>query len=130
VPIYQTYTPKYSASGAIDYELPMDGFTIGAHLDGNYDSGFYVNANDPVYVGPGSASNVYQPIGEKAFIVNGRLAIADVQTGTDAKVSFALWARNLFNEQHLFYKALSPTSGLNGFFNEPRTFGGEINLRF
>ena len=131
VPIYQTYTPKYAASGAIDYELPMNGFTIRAHLAGNYDSGFYVNANDPVYVGSGSASNVYQPIGEKAFIVNGRLAIADVETGSmDAKVSFALWARNLFNERHLFYKALSPTSGLNGFFNEPRTFGGEINLRF
>jgi iron complex outermembrane receptor protein len=33
------------------------GLTLRAHLDGNYDAG-YVNANDPVYVGPGSASNV------------------------------------------------------------------------
>ena len=131
VPIYQTYTPKHSASGSIDYELPFNGFTIRAHLDGNYDGGFYSNATDPVYVGPDNAANIYQPRTEKAFIVNGRLAIADVDMGSmDAKLSFALWARNLFNEQHLFYKSLSPTSGLSGFFNEPRTFGGEINLRF
>jgi iron complex outermembrane receptor protein len=131
VPIYQTYTPKHSASGAIDYELPMNGFTVRAHLDGNYDNGFYVNNNDPVYVGPGSAANVFQPKGEKAFIMNGRLALADVDMGSlGTKMSFAVWARNLLNEQHLFYKALSPTSGLNGFFNEPRTFGGEVNFRF
>ena len=131
VPIYQTYTPKYSASGAIDYELPLNGFTIRAHLDGNYDGGFYSNASDPVYIGPGNAANVYQPKGEKAFIVNGRIAVADIAVGQgDANVTFAFWARNVFNEQHLFYKSLSPTSGLNGFFNEPRTLGGEMNVRF
>lgn len=131
VPIYQTYTPRHSASGTVDYELPFDGLTVRAHLDGNFDSGFYANVTDPVYTGPDAAGNVYQPKGDKAFIVNGRLSVADIAVGTgDAKVSFAVWARNLFNEQHLFYKALSPTSGLNGFFNEPRTFGGEMNIRF
>jgi iron complex outermembrane receptor protein len=132
VPIYQTYTPRHSASGSIDYELPLHGFTIRAHVDGNYDGGFYSNATDPVYIAPGNAANIYQPTTEKAFIVNGRLAIADIDMGssTGAKVSFALWARNLLDEQHLFYKALSPTSGLNGFFNEPRTWGGELNIRF
>ncbi len=45
-------------------------------------------------------------------------------------MTIALWARNLFNEQHLFYTSVSPTSGTSGFFNEPRTFGGEINFRF
>jgi len=131
VPIYQTYTPKFSASGAVDYELPLNGFAIRAHLDGNYDDGFYSNVSDPVYIGPGNAANVYQPKGEKAFIVNSRIAVADIAVGQgDAKVTFAFWARNVFNEQHLFYKALSPTSGLNGFFNEPRTLGGEMNVRF
>jgi iron complex outermembrane receptor protein len=63
--------------------------------------------------------------------VNSRIAVADIAVGQgDAKVTFAFWARNVFNEQHLFYKALSPTSGLNGFFNEPRTLGGEMNVRF
>ncbi|WP_340265955.1 TonB-dependent receptor [Sphingobium mellinum] len=131
VPIYQTYTPKYSASGAIDYELPFNGFIIRAHLDGNYDNGFYVNATDPVYVAPGSASNIYQPKGERSFIVNSRVALGDIAlNNSGAMLSIAFWTRNLFNEQHLFYKALSPQSGLNGFFNEPRTFGGELNIRF
>ncbi|RVT92862.1 TonB-dependent receptor [Sphingomonas crocodyli] len=131
VPIYQTYTPRHSASGSIDYELPMNGYAIRAHIDGNYDGGFYSNGNDPVYLGPNNPANVRQPKGEKAFIVNGRLAIADIEMpGSDALVTVALWSRNLFNEQHLFYKSLSPQSGVSGFFNEPRTFGGEINVKF
>ena len=131
VPVYQTYTPKHSASGAIDYELPLNGFTIRAHLDGNYDGGYYSNSSDPKYVGPGDPTNIYQPTTDKAFIVNSRIAIADVGMGASgATATFAFWTRNLFNEQHLFYKTLSPTSGTSGFFNEPRTFGGEVNIRF
>ena len=131
VPVYQTYTPKHSASGAIDYELPLNGFTIRAHLDGNYDGGYYSNSSDPKYVGPGDPTNIYQPTTDKAFIVNSRIAIADVGMGASGTTAtFAFWTRNLFNEQHLFYKTLSPTSGTSGFFNEPRTFGGEVNIRF
>jgi iron complex outermembrane receptor protein len=132
VPVYQTYTPRHSASGSIDYELPLNGFTIRAHIDGNYDGGYYSTGSNPVYVGPGSPANVYQPTTDKAFVVNSRVALADVAMGgsTGARMSFAVWTRNLFNEQHLFYKSLSPTSGTSGFYNEPRTFGGEVNLRF
>lgn len=132
VPTYQTYTPKHSGSGSIDYELPLNGFTVSAHIDGNYDGGYYSSAADPKYVGLGNAANIYQPKTDKAFIVNSRLAIGDINLGgsTGAKMTIAFWARNLFNEQHLFYKTLSPTSGTSGFFNEPRTFGGEMNIRF
>ncbi|CAN5123914.1 TonB-dependent receptor [soil metagenome] len=131
VPIYPPYTPSDSASGSIDYQYPLDGMTLRWHFDGNYDGGFYNNVSDPVYVGPGNAANVYQLKNEKAFIVNGRFAVADIaMRGTDAKLTFSFWARNLFNEQHLFYRSLSPTSGVSGFFNEPRTWGGEVNIRF
>lgn len=131
VPIYQTYTPEHSGSVSADYELPMDDFTVRAHLDGNFDSGFYSNANDPVYLGVGAAGNVKQPKGEKATVFNGNLAVADIaMADTGAKVTLSVWVRNLFDEQHMFYKALSPTSGLNGFFNEPRTFGGQVQVKF
>lgn len=132
VPVYQTYTPAHSASGAIDYEWPLNGFTLRAHIDGNYDGGYYSTASDPRYVGLGNVANIYQPKTDKAFIVNSRVAIGDIDMGggTGAMLTFALWARNLFNEQHLFYKSLSPTSGTSGFFNEPRTVGGEVNIRF
>ncbi|NBC35109.1 TonB-dependent receptor plug domain-containing protein [Novosphingobium sp. FSY-8] len=131
VPIYQAYTPRHSASGTIDYEAQMSGYKLRLHLDGNFDSGFYGNNYDPVYYAPGDARNVYQPKGDKAFVVNGRLAFADIGLGrSDARLTAALWVRNMFNEQHLFYKSLSATSGTSGFFNDPRTFGGEINIKF
>lgn len=131
VEIYQTYTPEHGASGTIDYEIPLEGATVRAHLDGNYDSGFYANATDPLFLGAGNAGNVYQPKGDSAFIVNGTLALADIDMGRgDARVTVSVWARNLFNEQHVFYRALSLTSGLNGFFNEARTFGGQVQVKF
>lgn len=131
VQIYQTYTPKHGASGTIDYELPLQWATIRAHVDGNYDSGFYANATDPLYLGAGNPANVYQPRGESAFIVNGTLALADIDVGRgNTHVTLSVWARNLLNEQHVFYKALSLTSGLNGFFNEQRTFGGQVQVKF
>jgi iron complex outermembrane receptor protein len=72
-----------------------------------------------------------QPKGDKAFVVNGRVALADIGLGdSGGKMTVAFWARNVFNEQHLFYKSGAPTSGVVGFFNDPRTFGGEVNIRF
>ena len=130
IPIYPVYTPTTSASGAIDYEKPMNGYKIVAHLDGNYDNGFYVNYNDPLFDAKTGTVTIAQPKGDKALIFNGRIGITDIAVSDTAKVGISLWARNLFNEQHLFYKALSVTAGTSGFFNEPRTWGGEVNLRF
>jgi len=45
-------------------------------------------------------------------------------------VTIAAWARNLFDEAHLFYKSGSAASGVSGFFNDPRTFGGDVNVKF
>jgi iron complex outermembrane receptor protein len=71
-----------------------------------------------------------QPKGDPALVFNGRLALTDIDLGTgDARLTVAIWARNLFNEQHLFYKSGSPRSGVQGFFNDPRTFGIEANIR-
>ncbi|EIZ77588.1 TonB-dependent receptor [Novosphingobium sp. Rr 2-17] len=130
VPIYATYTPKYTASGSIDYELPLNDKTLRFHLDGNYDSGYYVSSTDPVYNGENAAGNVYNPKTDPSFIVNGNIALADIVLRGDAKLTVSVWSRNLFNEQHLFYKTVSTTSGTSGMFNEPRTFGiqGQVKL--
>lgn len=109
----------------------MNGFTLAAHLDGNYDNGFYVNYNDPLFDAKTGTVTIKQPKGDKATIFNGRLAVTQIDMGNGAaKLSLSVWARNLFNEQHLFYKSFTPTAGLQGFFNEPRTWGGEVNIRF
>ena len=72
-----------------------------------------------------------QPKGDSALVFNGRLAIADIDLGqSKTKLVVGLWARNLFNEEHVFYKSGSPRSGVQGFFNDPRTFGIEANFKY
>lgn len=130
VPIYQVYTPENSASAAIDYETPIGGSTLRFHLDGNYDSGYYVSYTDVAFDPVTRAVRYAQPKGDKALVFNGRIALADITMGQNgAKATLAVWARNLFNEQHLFYKSASATAGVSGFFNDPRTFGVEFNIK-
>ena len=131
IPIYQSYTPEYSANGAIDYETPFMGAKLRMHVDGNYDSGYFANNTDSHYDPTTRAVLFKQPKGDKAFVVNGRIAIADIDMMKDgAKLTVSFWARNLFNEHHLFYKAGSATAGITGFFNDARTFGGEMTIKF
>jgi iron complex outermembrane recepter protein len=130
VPIYQVYTPENSASASIDYELPLNSFTIKAHIDGNYDSGYFANYTDSNYNNVTRAVVFAQPKGDAALIFNARLALTDFELGeSGAKLSVAIWARNLLNEQHVFYKSGSAAAGLSGFFNDFRTFGIEANIK-
>jgi iron complex outermembrane receptor protein len=99
--------------------------TLRLHLDGNYDSGFYQGAYDVAYSSTGAVT-VAQPKGDAAFIVNGRIALADMDLG-NAKVTASVWSRNLLNESHVFYRARSRRA--NGFFNEGRSFGAELNVK-
>jgi iron complex outermembrane recepter protein len=123
VKIYPVYTPTQSASGSLDYAVPVKGAVVKLHLDGNYDNGFYVSANDPT-------PNV-QPKGSPGFVMNGRLALADIaMANTGARLTVSAWARNLLNEQHMFYKAYSQYLGLYGMFNDARTYGLEANVKF
>jgi iron complex outermembrane receptor protein len=127
--IYQVYTPEYSASGAIDYEVPLKGMLLRAHLDGNFDAGYYGNYTDALIDSTTRAVRVAQPKGDQGFVVNGRLSLTDIEVAEGRKLSVAIWSRNLLNEQHVFLKSTSPTGGTSGFFNDPRTFGAEINIK-
>jgi iron complex outermembrane recepter protein len=118
-PVYAVYTPDHAASGAVDYQLPVDNASLHFHLDGNYSSGQYSMANDPTKTG-------------SSFVVNGRIALGDMEMpGTGAKLELAVWARNLFNEQHTFVKANGGASlGYYGIFNDPRTFGVQATIQY
>lgn len=130
IPIYQVYTPKYSASGSLDYQFALDPVTVKLHLDANYDSGYYINYTDVEFDPVTRAVRLAQPKGDPGFVVNARFSLADIEVGNSgSKLTFSLWARNLLNEQHVFYKSLSARAGLSGFFNDPRTFGFDINLK-
>ncbi|MCX7284548.1 MAG: TonB-dependent receptor, partial [Novosphingobium sp.] len=129
IPIYAVYTPRNAASGAIDYEIPVSGFKVIAHLDANYAEGFYANYSDPGFNNTTGQVTVAQPKGDSSFIVNGRLALADIEVDSAGQTfTISAWARNLFSQQNAFYRSFSPTAGGTGIFNEPRTFGVEISV--
>lgn len=121
--IYQEFTPEHAVTAAVDYELPLENFTVQAHLDGSWDSGSYATDRDP--------STVLRAIkSQEGLVFNGRLAVTDIELTPGAKLSVSLWSRNLFNSEYLYSRNISATNGVTGAFNEPRTFGLEAKVRY
>lgn len=130
-PLFLVYTPKNAASGSIDYTLPLSSssdMALKFHLDANYSDPHYSFDNEPVLV-------------DKSFLVNARLALADIPMGdAGQKLSVAAWARNLFNEQHIYRRSNANREPIDGNyrtvvgdyanFNAPRTFGIEATVSF
>ena len=136
--VYTVFTPKHAASAFVDYELPgIAGGKWRAHLDANYAGRQYSFQAEPVKT-------------DSSFIVNGRLALADVEMNQGSSlVTFALWSRNLLNETHIYRRSAANSSPTNvtsggvitpalnylgvlgdyGNFNPPRTFGAEISFK-
>jgi iron complex outermembrane receptor protein len=119
-PVFIVFTPRNTAGGAIDYTMPMDTFTFKAHLDANYAQSTQTFDQTPV-------------TNDASFIVNGRLAVADIDMGANgAMLTLSLWSRNLLNEAHVYRRdpANRSTIGDYGNFNAPRTFGLEASLKY
>jgi iron complex outermembrane receptor protein len=138
--IYLVYTPKNAASVAGDYVRPIGSgdVTVRLHLDAAYASSQYSFQTESTKT-------------DDSFIVNGRLALADIPLGTGGqKLTVAAWVRNLLNEEHIYRRsaansspvynynaagAIASTSyggilGDYGNYNPPRTFGIEGTVRF
>ncbi len=134
---YIVFTPRNAASGAIDYTLPVadNGMKLRLHLDANYSQAT-------------QAFDQFATKNDASFIVNGRIALADIALGQNSnKLTIAAWARNLFDEQYVYRRDPSnslpgaPTTNVTsgsinnvlgdyGNFNAPRTFGIEGTIRF
>ena len=130
-PLFIVYTPTDALSGSIDYELPLSSnsdMALKLHVDGNYSSSVYTFDNEPVKAEP-------------SFIVNARLSLADIpMSDAGQKLTVSVWARNLFNEQHIYRRSNANRQPIDGNyltvvgdygnFNAPRTFGIEANISF
>ena len=134
---YIPFTPRNAASGSIDYSLPIGGgdTRVKLHLDANYSEST-------------QAFDQFAIHNDASFIVNGRLALADITPGVGAsKLTVSVWVRNMFDKQYVFRRDPSnslpgaPTSSLTagpignvlgdyGNFNAPRTFGAELSVKF
>ena len=136
--LYIVYTPRNAASGSIDYNVPIgnDSTSIRVHFDANYASSQYSFQLEPTKT-------------DASFIVNGRIALADIAVNESNKVTLALWSRNLFNRTYIYRRSAansSPVLNYNGTtlvstnyggilgdygnFNPPRTWGFEVSAKF
>jgi iron complex outermembrane receptor protein len=112
------YAPKHAGSASIDYAFSLGAARLKFHISGNWADGAYT-------------SEIEQTLTDSSFVVNSRLALTDLPLDSlGATAELALWARNLLDEEHLFYKSVSSTLGTYGIFNDPRTYGVEARLRF
>ncbi|MCC4596507.1 TonB-dependent receptor [Xanthomonas campestris pv. phormiicola] len=111
--------PKNAGSLSLDYLLPFANFAaLKFHLDGNWSDGYYTSEYD-------------QMLTDSSFIVNARAALIDLPlNSTGSTLAVSLWARNLLDEQHLFYRISSAALGQSGIFNDPRTYGLDVTVNF
>jgi iron complex outermembrane receptor protein len=119
VTVQPLLAPKHASSLAIDYWVPFANMAaLKFHVDGNWSDGFYTSEYD-------------QMLTDSSFVVNARVALVDVPLNADgARLDISLWARNLLDEEHLFYKLNNASLGQSGIFNDPRTYGLELAVHF
>jgi iron complex outermembrane receptor protein len=119
--VFVVYTPRNAASGYIDYEIPVGdgGAQLRFHLDANYADSAYSFQSENVKA-------------DSSFIVNGRIALADIAVTDRNKVTLSMWSRNLFDEAHIYRRSGANAATLGDYanFNTPRTFGAEISAKF
>lgn len=120
-PVFVVFTPKNAASAFVDYQTQAldNGAMLRLHLDANYADEQYSFQAEPVKT-------------DSSFIVNARIALADVPMSNGATATFALWSRNLLDESHIYRRSAANAATLGDYanFNPPRTFGVEATLKF
>ena len=133
---YIVFTPRNAASGSVDYAVPVGAGDVKLrfHIDGNYAQ------STPAF-------DQFSTRNDSSFIVNGRVALADIPLDYGRRVTLAAFARNLFDEQYVYRRDPSNSlpsvqTGTNtvgtinniigdyGNFNAPRTYGAELSLSF
>ena len=115
--------PKWTSSGSIEYDTPE--VLAGGHLvfrgDVNYKSKTYLGYNLP-------EPQINSVITRNSFIVNGRVALADISL-FNTKAQVALWGRNLFDNRQLLnvstFNFLYP-----GGYERARTYGVDVFFDF
>src|SRR5690606_10432037 len=100
-------------------ERPLGRLTLRAHLDANY-------ADATQTIDQSAIKN------DSAFLVNGRLTLADIPLANGGTIAVSAWARNLLDEEYVYRRdELSAHQvGDYGNFNAPRTFGVEMKAAF
>jgi iron complex outermembrane receptor protein len=133
-PVNVVYTPPNAAAGFIDYNVPVGGMTLQTHLDGNYADAQYSFQSEFADVSPtGRLIQNVAAKGDKSFIVNGSIALADISMDSGkSSATLSLWGRNLFDKTFVYRISVANrgTIGDYGNLNPPRTFGVELRVKY
>ncbi len=118
--VYVVYTPEHAGSGSIDYERCRWAARRCARI------------SMPIWAAAIAPCRASRPGRTTRFVVNGRLALGDIDLSRGTKLEVSLWSRNLFNEEHTFAAshATYAYQGDYGIFNQPRTHGLDATIRF
>lgn len=133
-PVNVVYTPPNAASAYIDYERPLGKLTLRSHLDANYADAQYAFQSEFADVSP--TGRLVQSVAVKtdsSFIVNGNVALADINVGGGAATaSLSFWIRNLLDESHIYRISAANRGTIGDYanFNPPRTYGVELRVKF
>lgn len=120
-PISLVLTPENAATFAVDYQTARLGIgSLLAHVDVNYSGGFRAYATDATLT--------------SYVLVNGRLTLGEIQVGSSSTLAVSLWGKNLTNEKFDSYDfdafGLGLTGGQLAYYNEPRTWGLDVEFKF
>jgi len=135
---HQLYTPTNAATASVDYRWDVfNGQTARFHIDGSWNDGLYTSTGD-VSTGTKDASGntIYLPQlkTQVLALVNSRLALTDIRLAdSGGTLTLSVWARNLLNATYMNARAGSYTqasSSVTGGFNDPRTFGATISVKY
>ena len=135
---HQLYTPTDAVTAAIDYRRDVfNNVTLRFHFDGTWNDGVYSSTGD-VSTGTkdSSGNTIYLPQlkTQAAAIFNTWISLADIQmAGSGARLTASIWVRNLFDATYMNIRGGSytlPSSAVTGGFNDPRTFGGTVSVKF
>lgn len=117
------YRPKWTASAAIDYRLPVrdEGLYVLLHADTNYHSRY---STIPDITG----ATIPTDTSPATWLVNGRVALMDIPMA-GARGQIGVWGKNLTNRRVLTYTA---SLGLvyGAIFEQARTYGLDVTFDF
>jgi len=121
-PVFIIYTPRHAYGASLDYTYPLGFADLRTYLDVSFSEGT-------------QSFEQFDQKTDDAFVVNGRLSLADWDVGGGQRVTLSVWSRNLLDASYIYRRSPENRSGANAIgdyanFNEPRTFGAEVKVAF
>ncbi|MGI9276819.1 MAG: TonB-dependent receptor [Endozoicomonas sp.] len=115
------YTPTNKASAGLQYLTNLDFGQLKARLDYSVVNHSYVYHDKD----PAELTKV-----EGYKLVNARISVSDIRVGQDQTLEFALWGKNLTDEEYRLNGIPALPGTAVNYYGDPRTYGVDATLRF